>query len=376
MNNLAENQMIELSRPSQLELFQSFKIGKSGHKMTNLFPIYDLIPRGIYSYKAQREMRDERGHFAPQKETFEIRDPKTKEKELYNVIFYPAQIERPWDEEKDKNLGPNGTPTDSYLLGTSEMVIEEILKYMACNPKYGACDTSNRGYSVVVSFTFREIKSELKNIGASMSIPQIRKSLEILAGTQIKIEGVGNGEFDYQGPLLTGLVLVNRNFYEKNPTARNRVKLADIIGQSLSTGAYRQADFTLLMGKDGRPSPLCNYLSKRLFIRFTNATKMGALARGGDDRGLYYDISISTLHSESKLLGNKTIYYDRTVLIRALDAMKNKGIISQWEQIKTIKDESGKVCDYIFRLTPSQSFVRSQVAANNRQRELTSILNK
>lgn len=363
--------MKNLTRPDQLDLFQQFD-NPAGHKMCNLFPIYDLIPRGIFSYKEQKMMRDEKGRFGPQKETFIIRDPETKEKETYKVTFYPAEIDRAWDEKKDKDLGKTGTPTDSYLIGSSEVLIEEVLKYMACNAKYAACDISANGYSVVVSFSFREMQDELKKIGASMNVTQIRKSLQILAGSQIKIEGVGNGRYDYQGSLLSGLVLVNREHYEKNPTTKNQVKLADIIGQSLTTGAYRQANYSLLMGNDGRSSLLCNYLSKRLFIRYTNATKMGSLGRLSDDRGLFYDIALSTVQNESKLLNFKSIYHSRTTLIRAFDAMINKRIISKWEQARRIKDnDDGKVCDYVFRLTPTQDFVKSQVASNRRLKEIT-----
>jgi hypothetical protein len=336
----------EKYRSEQMELWSAFSGNANLDEMSNSMDIWDSIPKYFLSGKKQAELRREN------KATSYVRNFTIFGVD-YEVTLYPATINQP--DGTDINVFP----------GVTEEIIEEALKKLATQKFNGFNHLDGSMIETWVLFSYRELQSILIGMGHKVSIPNIKRSLEILRLSQIKIKPISADE---RGVIRKDFInylpdasLIDREAYESSAEAKNAIKLPLLVTQAVLNGEYRQINNKLY-------GQLRQGLSRWLYRRFNRTWLNACVAHPlkPNRRGTCYDIALNELANSSGYLEHKDIKYRRTKLIRALDDLQSKDIINRYEQYTVIENDDGQPVDYVFRVYASKRFTQEQINANER----------
>ena len=118
----------------------------------------------------------------------------------------------------------------------AEQNIEEVLKRIFVTQLFGFHDVQeNRSW---VRFSLSMIKKELDQMNCSISIDQIKHSLEIMRLCIITL--YENEKEVYSEPLLSSYVGVSRDEYLDDTSSLHSVRLPLFISYAVNKGIYRQ----------------------------------------------------------------------------------------------------------------------------------------
>lgn len=328
-------------KSAQFDLFTSF-FGDS-KDLSNTIELWDAIPKYCVSQKQQNHLRDEKGNLPVHKQEFEYR-PTAHGNPIAvqcRVTIQPASIEN-----------TDGTFTQ-YYPSTDEELIEEVLKKIFTDQQYGIhAPAQNESW---VRFSLYMIREELKARGKTRSLPEIKKSLEILARSvyAVQIEGPTAKKLAYENTILGNMTRTTRADYLEDTKALWCAQLPALVSKSINELTYRQFNYATLMSLS---TPLARWIHKRLSHNYINAGLMQP-----------YNILFSSIQRDSGLLHHIRPAGNIKTLEAALEELKVKNVL--WWFKKDARKQGRGVQDVLYTLQPTSDFISEIKAANARQRD-------
>lgn len=320
-------------RPPQLELFDGL-LPSTRHPYINSFALYDLAPKHVYTVtEADYLQRDGQ----PVKGVLTIKSRQFMLDEItYEVTISPAKLK------------VGGQQIEAYP-GHQEQVVEEALRRIAIRKRRTSLVDGEPG----VRFTLYELRQELKALGSTMSLQEIKRSIEICSKCVISIQRVGETNPDFQSPIFPVRVLAKR--LDDGDT------ISYVTFHPLVAGAIMRMEYRLLNLETSVKfrSYVTRWLHKRLTHRYTNASISG--------NG--YNILATTIIRDSGMTPYKQHRDSIRKVREAVSELKEHGILLTYTS-EDIKDSRGKLEDVKFVLTPSVEFVDEMKKANWHQGQL------
>ena len=318
----------EITRPEQLALFElhDHKV----HFLSNTIAFYDAIPKYVWG-KSERQA----GKFLDTiKREFEV------DGIGYRVIISPASI-----ESKD------GKFKDHYP-GQREEIIEDALRKITCEGKGMFLDDE-----AAAIFTFYQLRKELKRMGHSYNLNEIKESLQVCANTVMTIERVDDkgDEFSITSALFQTLAMHSRKQTDKSD---EKIYGAFVRFNPLVTKSIKQKTFRIYHYEKSMSlrHVLARYMIKRLSRNYTQASESHP-----------YQIRLTTIFRESGM--QQTSISDmRRKFERALDELIQKEVVLKYK--KEEYRAGRKITDWKFILYPHHSFVTFTKYANQKQGEV------
>lgn len=347
---------------TQYDLFRTFvpSTGNTADDYSNTIELWDAAPKYSVSARKQVMLRDDKGHLLPCKIPFDY-NPKGYSKPIpCRLEIHPASIETKPSVYKQ------------FFPSADEELVEEILRKIFTDQRYGTHLPSLSESRV--HFTLRAIQRELRERGKTRSIPEVRRSIEILSRANLILDVKGNARATYRNPILTNVTSVSRNQYLNDPTALWQANLPLLISVAINNLAYRQFNYATFMTLH---NSLERWLFKRLSHYYTYATYTQP-----------YRFTFFFVKHNSGLLHHSRDERNRKSIETALHHLTNRQhdpcnpdrtrhpALMKWEQeVLYTKQGRGKaIADVAYTVWPSVYFVADIKAANARLRDNRNIL--
>ncbi len=321
--------MVPQSR--QYDLFADF-FGDAG-ELSNTIELWDAIPKYAVTARRQSAMRDEKGRLRLHEHEFVYKDRTCR------LVIQPASF----------RVG--GQYTDFYP-SVDEELVEEVIRKFFANQNYGLHNAP--AAESWVRFSLQMIRKELKARGKTRSMDEIKRSIEILANTTIRIFVDDDETPVYTNPILSDLTRVNRQTYLDDASVMWVARLPALISKSVNDLSYRQFNYGTFMALS---SQLARWLHKRLSHQYVNAGFMHD-----------YGVLFSTISRDSGLLAANRITKNRASLESALDELKACEVLMDWT-CEVRRGAHNRIDDVLYTLKAHQTFIRDVKSANARQRD-------
>ena len=315
----------------QYDLFAEF-FGNAG-ELSNTIELWDAIPKYAVSARRQSALRDEKGRLRLHEHEFVYRD------RVCRLVIQPASFK------------VGGVYTDFYP-SVDEELVEEVIRKFFADQQYGLHNAP--AAESWVRFSLQMIRKELKARGKTRSMNEIKRSIEILANTTIRVYVEDDEAPVYTNPILSDLTRVNRQAYLDDASLMWVARLPALISKSVNELSYRQFNYGTFMAL---PSQLARWLHKRLSHQYVNA---GFLQD--------YGILFTTIQRDSGLLAANRITKNRATLDAALDELKATEVLMDWS-CEERRGANNRIDDLLYTLKAHQGFIRDVKAANARQRD-------
>lgn len=318
-------------RPHQLSLFQNVLGPNNGEDQSNVLMFWDSVPKYGVSRQMQARMRDEAGKLPTITHEFHY------ENEPCSVEITPAYI---YDPKLNTDI--------AYYPSVTEELIEDILRKFLLDENLSCCEENKDGLRTGVHFSLRMIYRELKRIGKSRSIPEIKHALDVLSTAKIKIRHGRNRS--HADSILSSLTMVSREDLATDPDALCVAYFARPISEAISSLAFRQLDYGWMMK---HPSQLARWIFRRLSYQFLNASLSHS-----------FTISQESIKSDSGLLNSSNPRKERERIRIALKELVTTRCLTGFEE-KTELVQSTR--HHLFVLAPHPEFVKMMKRVNKRQ---------
>ncbi|MDD2840223.1 MAG: DnaA N-terminal domain-containing protein [Rickettsiales bacterium] len=316
------------SYPQQLDLFSFSNVFDSmgKEKYSGTVELYDVVPK--YYLGDLVNIRTEEGLLKPITREFEFR----KQKMFINIS--PAFV-------FDKN-----NKSKAFFPSQREEIIEDVLRKFATNP-YRNEFLDER---LSVRFTLYELWLELRKIKHGCDYEEIRESLEILAGTNLKIK-TGDDKVTFSSNMFETFGIVDQNensdtdkeSEEHNKKITYFVRFNSLVTDSIKNKTWRIINYDQCMAYR---KAISRWLHKRISHMFL-CNKIE----------LPYNIRLSTIIRDSGMTEYKQLRDSVIQVKKCLDEMISVGSIFKYEIEKIFsKEKSNKIEDIKFLIYISKSF--------------------
>lgn len=330
----------------QLSLFQNFLCNTESEReqLSNAIDFWDSAPRFSISQNQMNKLRTKEGFLSTLELPFQYRG------NACTAIIHPSAI-----REKVRNDAGETVEVERwYYPSANEELVEDVLRKLAAERGQGFYDKSI-GKSGCV-FTLYQVYEELKHIGHTRTITQIKKSLDILNLSSIRIEGNIQGlktafKSSTYLPLMEG---VTRKDREADPNAKWLVHFHPLVTLAMQQLTYRQYNF-YQMGAN--TTQLGRWLFKLITLKFTYA-----------GHGKTFETRYSTIKRDSCLLDGYSRERDGvTALTEAFEELKKQRVLLRVDT----KEERGmrsKLLDIVYTIAATPEFIKATVAASGRKK--------
>lgn len=312
------------SEPRQLELFLHDNLDE--RKYSNTIELYDALPKYFVTTK-------ERTLPEAIERLFEFRG------KLYELTIKPAVIK-----------SSSGCFMKCYP-GEREEIIEDVLRKFACEQKFPFLDDIPS-----VRFGIRQLRKHLKTIKHNFSHTEIVQALEICVGTTLKIRALDGSE-SYHTHMFQSLYLATQE--ETRTTGsegKNFIRLNELVANSIRRNNFRRLNYECLMS-------FKNSLARRLYKRLSH---LYTYADGLEPENTY-SLLLSTILRDFGLRERTRIRDNIRIIKKALDELKEKGVIADYMTEKASNPQTEG--DVKFILKSGYWFGSDMKGANQRQKE-------
>jgi hypothetical protein len=318
------------TRPAEIKLF-GFCTPEE-RKYSNTIELYDFMPKYFWG-KVERI----HGEFLrPLEREFECRGTK------YKVVVTPARI-------KDKD----GAFRD-YYPGHREEIVEAALRKLTCDG-HGVFLDDHSG----VIFSLTELRRELKRMGHTYSVDQIKEALLICAKTDIEIRTEDDNSILVAGMFQSLGLRSWEDWKEKGQQTKCFVQFNPLVTTSIRNGTFRRLNYERYMAYK---SVISRQLHKRMSHHYTQASLANT-----------YDILLSTIIRDFGLTSYEHLRDNLQKVKLALKELKDGETILD-AKIEKVIDSKGKLLDAKFILRPHPRFAGEMIGANEIQRRIKSNL--
>lgn len=317
-----------LNQDQQMTLFSMVDLpAKQREDYSNIIDIYDAMPK--YLWGRTREHKD-------LKNASILRQCSIRGRKL-SVKLKPALIDK-------------GDRTVLIYPGPREELVEDALRKIAVNGQ-GVCINKKAG----VSFTLYELAQELKKMGHTYSIDEIKESLFVCRGSIIECYSE-DGESVINSSLFGLMGLTTKSDLEtKGRTSKCFVQFNPLVNDSIMSMSFRQYNYRL--GMTIR-SPFARFIYKRMAQYWTQAS----------ENHPYQPSLISFLEQSPRGLANR-MSDNLRAMRAALDILQKNEVISHYVEEKLLKGKQ-KVIDAKYSIYPHKKFISDMISANQRKNTL------
>jgi len=317
---------LRMERAPQLDLFDGLLPTDKGHPYTNSFALYDLAPKHVWAVTEADWRNKEDGVLNIKTRFFE------HEGAEYELVITPARF-------KDET----GNQVEAFP-GKQEQVLEEALRRLAVARRRTTMINSEPG----VKFSFYELRAELKSIGSTMSLQEIKRSIEICHKCSVGLRRRGEKSSpDISAPIFPARALAKQ--LEDGDTV-SYVTFHPLVGAAIMRLEYRLLNYEVQVRFR---SHVAKWLHKRLSHRYTQASISGE----------GYNILASTIVRDSGMTIYKQWRDNLRRVREAVEELKETGVLMFYES-EDIKESGGRIADIRFNLHPSLDFVSEVKKAN------------
>lgn len=319
----------------QLDLFQHFLCNTEEERdvLSNTADLWDVMPRYSISQKRMNKLRDVNDRL-PILELESQYLGKT-----YLVTIQPASIKE------------NGKYKD-YYPSANEELIEDALRKLSCGENHGYFDTAELQSGVI--FTLYMLRTELEKHGHTRSYEEIKKSINILNRSHIRISTKDDPKVEYAATYLSELIAVAWNDDAVNRRAKSLVHFHPLVARSMDTLTYRQFNYQKMMELK---SQLARWIHKLLVIKYTFASPLNP-----------FELNFSTIKRDSHLLTWVKERNNVAELENVLGELMGANIIARRD--KEVQFNRQQIVDVKYKIFPSNTFVKEVKAANLRKKEI------
>ena len=328
----------------QYDLFTSF-FG-AAPELSNTIELWDAIPKYSVSPRTQNKLR-----------SIDKRLPVHEQIFHYATRYKDKRIEKTCRVE----VHPTSIKTDEgyvdFYPSTDEELVEEVIKKLFTDQQYGIHDPDNT--ESWVRFSLQMIRKELKARGKTRSLDEIKRSIDILSTSVIRLYNERDEDSIYTNPILTDVTRINRQKYVTDGSLTWVAKLPALVSKSVNELTYRQFNYGVLMLLSNQ---LARWLHKRLSYNYTNASFRDA-----------YDTLFSSIQRDSGLLTYKRTNDNLKALEGAFNELAASNVLRSWERAEE-RREGRRLFDIKYSLIAHSDFIRDVKAANARLKESRSVL--
>ncbi len=291
---------------------------------TRTIELYDAIPKYFWGRIAKKDRKA--GQFLDSiKREFVFKG------EAYKVKISPARIEDSHGVEFD------------YFLGEKEELVEDALRKMACDGR-GLFLDDHAG----VVFTLYELQQELKKMGHSYSIKQIKDALFICQGSKIILQS-NDGKSVMSSQVFETVGLHTQEDWKgKGKKTKCFVRFNILVTKSIREKSFRQLNYEECMTYS---KVLARWLHKRMSHLYTQASFSKP-----------YSILLTTIIRDSGVKKEERLRNNLKRVYEALNEMKLKSVISGYTEERIL--DGRKILDVKFIIKPGLSFIRDMKKAN------------
>ncbi len=314
-------------RSLQLNLFGQF-ITNDKSEVSNTVEVWESIPKYFFTPKQVEKLRTPTGHADPYKWEY-----------IYRGIPYIVKVQPALIEQENGSY-------KAFFPGVTEEFVEEALKKILADQKYGIHDPEN--VLTWVRFSLSMIQRELTARGRSRSCNEVKHAITVMNKCNIAV--FKDAKEIWSGSILQDLVTVGRDEYLEDTDAHHIARLPLFISHSINRLDYRQFNYDRLMSCNEQ---LTRWIYKRLINRFKQASPINN-----------YHFMYSEL-KDSALLQQSTEGRNRQKVLSALNELKKCGVLLKYETGE--RKEGRKIIDVKYAVFPTPDFAREQKAANKRK---------
>lgn len=310
------------SRPHQLDFYELTAPDEQHY--SNTIELYDAVPKYIY----RSPKRDKGGNLKPV-----IRDFFHKGEE-FTVTIQPASIQQ-----------KNGDFIDIFPKEREEL-IEDALRKLASTGRGVFLDDN-----ASVKFTLYQLQQELKRMGHSYNLSQIKEAITVCNKAHMEIK-TDNGKSILGSTYFPIIGLTTKDDWK----VLGKKTMAYITFNPLVTDSIKQRSFRLL-NYDKSMSyrrMLARWLHKRLSHNYTQASLKDP-----------YTIKLLTIIRDSGVNKYPALRNNLVQVNEALEEMKEKQIIVRFLSEKIL--EGRKIIDVKFTLWPHPEFISEVIKSNKRK---------
>jgi len=307
---------------------------KPEKKYSNTIELYDAIPKYFWGRISSRDRIGGRFlHILKRK--FEFRG------KTFIVKITPARLEDKKGHDKD------------YYPGKREEIVEDALRKMACDGNGLFLDDQ-----VGVVFSLNQLQKELKKMGHTYSIKQIKDAIFICQKSNLMLES-GDGNITVSFQIFETVGLRTRKDWQKTgKKTKCFVRFNVLVTKSIKSFTFRQMNYKeCMMYKKN----LARWLHKRMSHMYTQASWKNA-----------YSILLTTIIRDSGMKPYEKLKDNLCEVRKALNEMIQKGVLQDFTEYKRFSGR--RIMDVKFRLKPGYSFIRDMIRANKKLAVLKSAL--
>lgn len=337
-NNNPTIQDFKVVKNEQLDLFL-LTDPKEDKDYSHLVELYDLIPKNI----SGKHKRIDGKFLQAVMRKFSHRGSR------YSLTVKPARI----TTEKD---GVIISEKDCFP-GTREELIEDALRKIACEGA-GLMLADDYGEELGVKFTLYGLQKELKDMGHTFSITEIKEGLMVGAQTMLDLRS-SDGKDILLSPMFSTVGISDRDDWEnKGKKAKAFVRFNPLVSRSIKGKTYRQFSYAISMKFK---SSLARYLHKRLSILYRQASRIDP-----------YTIMLTTIVEDSGMVFYKSLGHNDKQVRQAFDELIEKEVLSSYIEIEADRliGKNNKLLDKKYQLYPHAQFIKNMRRFNAKAKEL------
>ena len=327
----SQNKTLEQYKMTQLPL--PFIFTKEDRQYSNTIELYDAIPKYVWGRIPSKNRIG--GRFLNiLKREFKFRN------NTYTVKILPARVEDSRGFEKD------------CFPGKREELVEDALRKIAYDGHGLFLDDQ-----AAVVFSLNQLQKELKAMGHSYSITQIKDAIFICHKITLTLENEKGGSSISFHMFETVGLRTKKDWKDKGKKSKCFVRFNGHVTRSIKNCTFRQVNYRNCMSYKKN---LACWLHKRISHIYRQAKWDNS-----------YSIMLSTIIRDSGITRYKNLKDNLSEVRKVFDEMIRKNIILG------VKEEgrySGrKIIDMKFTLKPGYYFIRDVVRANKRTSLLKSV---
>lgn len=247
-----------------------------------------------------------------------------KEK-VFLVTLRPARI-----------IDLNGSEVLVYPSIQREQSVYDALRRLACSGSGGLYgDDQELG----ASFSLQTLIRELSKFKKTLSIPQIKESLNVLRSAEIRVQAI-DGSFEWSPSYLSNMALINRKgFLNDEGDPKCLVLFDSLVSSSVKKLEFREYNYAIAQSTK---NAIAKYLLKRMDRKFKQASTEKT-----------YTIKMSTIFAAIYRKVDKKMSNNSRHMKSAFDEMKKKLRIIDVKSTP-IKSEidTRKTIDYSYTIYP------------------------
>ncbi len=321
---------------------------------SHLIALYDLAPRYVFASRdgaRSVESAPAKGNFvASIKREFTYRDS------TFNLTIQPARLTRVVN--KDESSAQTDTPTEveyEVFPAEREQVVEHVVRRLAMDRSRLSLGGENRD-KVQMRFTLYEIQRELRAVGHTLSIRDIRESLTILARSRIIIGKPGDGAKKGRGHNLLEStafpVMAIRSrpdlVGDEGSDEETHLQFNPLVSSAIRNLEFKPVSYQWLMRLK---SPVSRWLYNRLSAEYdqSDIEELGEA-----------DVKAVTLTADEIIKNSGMNVWSRRrdtlrAVTSAVDALVEEGILNSIE--KLYEKNGARIDDITYVMLPSAKFL-------------------